>query len=96
MKRSDQDEFVACYDSDNRYARKPTWSEENPNGRWRRFTYDELLQRDKLSLDIFWLRDESLEESENLPDPDVIAAEIAEDLRAALAQFEEILGDIAD
>jgi len=52
------------------------------------------LARDKVNLDIFWLRDESLEDSANLPDPNVIAAEIVEDLRTALAQFEEILADI--
>ena len=48
------------------------------------------MQRDKISLDIFWLRDESLEDSANLPDPDVIAADIIEDLRTALEQFEAI------
>jgi len=59
-----------------RHDRKPTWSEENPDGRWRTYTYDEIITRDKASLDIFWLRDESLEDSANLPDPDVIAAEM--------------------
>ena len=51
-------------------------------------------QRDKANLDIFWLRDESLEDSENLPPPDVIAEEIMEDLRAALEQLEEIAADL--
>ncbi len=55
---------------------------------------DELVLRDKCSLDLFWLRDESLEASENLPEPDVIAAEIAEDLRAALEEFEEVANDL--
>jgi type I restriction enzyme M protein len=63
-------------------------------GRWRAYAYDELLQRDKVSLDLFWLKDESLEDSANLPDPDVIAAEIVEDLRAALEEFEAVLGDL--
>lgn len=63
-------------------------------GRWRAYTYDELINRDKLSLDIFWLRDESLSDSDNLPDPDVLAAEIVEDLEAALEQFREIAGDL--
>ena len=63
-------------------------------GRWRRYTYAELQQRDKLSLDITWLRDQSLEDSANLPEPDLIAAEIAEDLRAALEQFEAIALDL--
>ena len=56
----------------------------------RSFTYDELVARDKVNLDIFWLRDESLEDSANLPSPDVLALEIVEDLKAALAQFESI------
>ncbi len=58
------------------------------------FTYDELVKRDKVSLDIFWLKDESLEDSANLPDPDVIAAEVAEDLQAALDQFSQIAADL--
>ena len=56
--------------------------------------YEDLLKRDKVNLDIFWLKDESLEDSANLPDPDVIAAEIAEDLQAALDQFSLIASDL--
>ncbi len=96
LQRSDLDEFVACYNADNRHERSPTWSEENSDGRWRSFTYDELMQRDKASLDIFWLRDESLEDSANLEDPDVIAAEIVEDLQSALEQFSAIETDLAE
>jgi type I restriction enzyme M protein len=80
--------------SRDRYQRTPTWSEKNPDGRWRAYDYDELINRDKASLDIFWLRDESLEESDNLPDPDVLAQEIVEDLEAALEQFREIASDL--
>ena len=58
------------------------------------FVYEDLLKRDKVSLDIFWLKDKSLEDSANLPDPDVIAAEIAEDLQAALDQFTQIAADL--
>jgi type I restriction enzyme M protein len=58
--------------------------------RFRPFSYDELLQRDKVSLDLIWLRDESLEGSDNLPAPDVLAQEIAEDLEAALSAFAQI------
>jgi type I restriction enzyme M protein len=64
-------------------------------GRWRSYNYDELVSHDKASLDIFWLKDESLEASDNLPDPDVIALEIVEDLEAALEQFREIATDLA-
>jgi type I restriction enzyme M protein len=62
--------------------------------RFKSFTYEELLKRDKLNLDIFWLKDESLEDSANPPDPDIIAEEIVEDLQAALAQFAEIAADL--
>ena len=58
------------------------------------FSYDDLLKRGKLNLDIFWLKDESLEDSANLPDPNIIASEIVEDLQAALAQFAEIAADL--
>ena len=63
-------------------------------GRWRVYDYEELANRDKASLDIFWLRDESLSDSDNLPAPEAIAAEIVEDLEAALEQFREIANDL--
>jgi len=94
MTRGDLDEFVVCYRPGDRHNRTATWSEDNPDGRWRAYSYDELIGRDKASLDVFWLRDESLEDSANLPDPHILAAEIAEDLRAALEQIEDILGDL--
>jgi len=94
LKREDLDEFVQCYNPANRQDRKPTWSEEKQDGRWRSYEYEELVSRDKASLDIFWLRDDSLEDSDNLPDPGIIAAEIVEDLEAALEQFREIATDL--
>src|SRR6266508_19806 len=63
LARADLDEFAACFNPANRHTRAPTWSEQNPTGRWRAYTYEELLARDKVSPDLFWLRDESLEES---------------------------------
>jgi len=94
LKRGDLDEFVACYNPKNRHERKPMWSEKNPDGRWRAYTYDELVARDKASLDIFWLKDESLEDSDNLPLPEVIAQEMIEDLEAALEQLRLIASDL--
>jgi len=95
LKREDLDESVACYGAGgNRHARKPTWFEQNPDGRWRAYDYDELAKRDKVSLDIFWLRDESLSESDHLPEPGMIAAEIVADLEAALEQFRLIAEDL--
>ena len=87
LTRADLDDFVACYNAGNRLERAET-------ERFRRFSYDELTKRDKANLDIFWLRDESMEDSATLPPPDVIAEEILEDLRAALEQLEEIAGDL--
>jgi type I restriction enzyme M protein len=91
LARVDLDEFVTCYHPENRHDRQATWSEENPQGRWRVYSYEELAARDKVNLDIFWLRDESLEDSANLPEPDVLAAEIVEELEVALEQFRGIV-----
>ncbi len=79
---------------ENRHKRKPTWSEKNSDGRWRKFTYDEIIARDKTSLDIFWLKDESLADLDHLPDPDVLAGEIVENLEAGLESFREIVGKL--
>ena len=94
LTRADLDGFVECYRPENRHERTPTWSDEDPDGRWRAFAYDELMARDKVNLDIFWLRDESLEDTADLPNPDVLAAEIVEDLQAALEQFREIAEEL--
>lgn len=80
-------DFVQCYNPENRYNRHET-------EQFKSFTYDELMQRDKVSLDIFWLKDESLEDTENLPDPDILARDIAENLEAALQQFSSIYEDL--
>jgi type I restriction enzyme M protein len=96
LAREDLDDFVACYKPENRHKRKATWSEDNPIGRWRPYSYDELIERDKVNLDIFWLRDESLEDTANLPNPDILAAEIVEDLQAALEQFSGIAEDLGE
>ncbi len=60
---------------------------DNPEGRWRKFGYDEIIARDKTSLDVTWLKDNLLADVDNLPDPDVLAAEIAENLESALDGF---------
>ena len=87
LTRGDLDEFVTAYSADNRSARAES-------ERFHKFTYDELVARDKASLDVFWLRDESLEDTDNLPAPEVIAAEIIEDLQAALAEFAALAGEV--
>jgi type I restriction enzyme M protein len=90
LRRADLDDFVECFRPAKRHLRKPTWSGENPGSRWRCFTYDELLKRDKLNLDLFWLKDDSLEDSESLPEPDELAEEIVEDLQTALELFSTV------
>ena len=96
MARADLDEFVACYRPCARQTREATWSEQTPDGRWRPYSYDAVIGRDKVSLDLFWLRDESVEDSADLPEPHVLARQIADDLRSALGQMEEILADLEE
>lgn len=90
MQKANLQDFINCYSPQNRAQRQPTWSETNPEGRWRKFAYDELISRDKTSLDIFWLKDNSLTDLDNLPDPDVLAIEIIENLAAGLENFKAI------
>ena len=74
-------------------TRKATWSDENnPQGRWRAYSYEELTAKDKTNLDIFWLKDDSLEDTESLPPPKVLAAEIVEQLEVALEEFRSVEG----
>ena len=92
MRFEDLSGFVRCYNPQNRHKRKPSWNEKDrPEGRWRSFSYGELKARDKTSLDIFWLKDKSLTNLDNLPEPDDLAEEIIENLEAGLNSFREIL-----
>jgi type I restriction enzyme M protein len=93
MTDTDLEDFVCCYYPENRHQRKATWSEENPDGRWRRFSVKEILERDKCSLDIFWIKDKSLADLDNLPE-DVLAADIIENLQSALSGFQELMQQI--
>lgn len=91
---ADLEDFVKAYHPQNRHKRTETWSESNEEGRWRKFTYEEILARDKTSLDIFWLKDKSLTDLDNLPDPDILAAEIIENIESGLNSFREIMETI--
>jgi type I restriction enzyme M protein len=94
LRRHHLDEFVELYHPENRYDREATWSEENLEGRWRRYTYEEIMRREGANLDLSWIRDKSLEDSADLEAPDLIAEEIADDLEAALEQFATIATDL--
>jgi type I restriction enzyme M protein len=87
LRYEDLEDFMTSYNAENRRERIET-------ERFKSFSYDELMQRDKVSLDIFWLKDESLEDSANLPDPDVLAAEIVDNLEAALEEFRAVYEDL--
>jgi type I restriction enzyme M protein len=84
LRRQHLDEFVESFLTGKGRA------ERVESQRWKSFPYDQLIARDEVNLDITWLRDDSLEDVDNLPAPDVIAREIVEDLTAALAEFEAI------
>ena len=91
LRFDDLQEFIACYNPSNRHERKEDWNEEtNPEGRWRKFSYEQIIARDKTSLDVFWLKDKSLADLDNLPDPDELALDIIENLEAGLSSFKEI------
>ncbi len=92
LKLEDLADFIECYNPGNINKRKETYNAEtNPEGRWRKFGYDEIVERDKTSLDISWIKDKSLTDLDNLPDPDVLANEIIENLKAGIESFEEIM-----
>lgn len=92
MQLEDLRDFINCYNPTNRHSRKETYNAQtNTEGRWRKFTYDEIISRDKTSLDITWIKDKSLADLDNLPDPDVLAGDIIENLEAGLESFREIM-----
>ena len=91
MEDADLDDFVRCYNPQNHHSRQETWSADQPDGRWRKFTVQEILERDKTSLDIFWIKDKSLTDLDNLPEPDVLAEEIIDNLESALGSFRELM-----
>ncbi len=83
----DLEDFIDCYNPENRHEREET-------ERFKSFSYDKLMERDKVNLDIFWLKDDSLEDIEDLPEPEVLATDITENLEAALDQFSQIQDDL--
>ena len=91
LRYEDLKEFIDCYNPLDRHKRKELWSEQkNPEGRWRKFSYEQIVARDKTSLDIFWLKDKSLADLDNLPEPEVLAEEIVQNIEAALNSFREV------
>ena len=96
MTDADLEDFIRCYHPENRHARTETWSEVNPDGRWRRFSAEDILKRDKTSLDIFWIKDKSLADLDSLPDPDELAADIIDNLQSAMDSFKELMHQLEE
>ena len=96
LKLSDLQDFIHCYNPSNLHQRQETYhSDTNPEVRWRKFSYEEIINRDKTSLDITWIKDQSLTDLDNLPDPDILANDIIENLEASIEDFKEIMEAIA-
>lgn len=96
LRFEDLRDFIACYNPENRHNRQETWHEtDNPEGRWRKYSLEQIVARDKTSLDIFWLKDKSLADLDNLPEPDDLAEDIIENIEAGLASFREVLAGLA-
>lgn len=95
MRFDDLTEFMKCYNPLNRHKRKATWDEASKaEGRWRKFTYDELIARERTSFDIFWLKDKSLTDLDNLPEPDILVRSIIDNLEASLESFRHVLAGV--
>jgi type I restriction enzyme M protein len=96
LRFEDLADFISCYNPANRHQRTETWHpEKNPEGRWRKFSCSELVARDKTSLDLFWLKDESLTDLDNMPEPADLAEEIIENIEAGLACFRSVAQNLA-
>jgi len=94
LKFDDLSDFIRCYNPENRNKRKATWSDKAPEGRWRKFTYDEIVSRDKCSLDISWLKDDNATDLDNLPEPRELAEEIISGLKSASDRFQAVLNEL--
>lgn len=97
LKRSDLDDFVTCYNADNIAARKETWSEENPNGRWKKFTYDELISRTNTGLDITWIKnDEDEFKDYSLQQLFDLVKEKSGNIATAVSELENLIAEIKE
>lgn len=88
-------DFIKCYNPDNKSQRQETWNENTQVGRWRRYTYNDIINRDKANMDIFWLKDNNLIDLDNLPEPDDLINDIIENIESALANFKTIRDSVS-
>jgi type I restriction enzyme M protein len=90
-------DFIACYNPSNRHERTETYNAEtNPNGRWRKFTYDEIIARDKASLDIKWIESKSDLSEITLAELVDQIIEKSENIRGAALALEQLISEIEE
>lgn len=94
LKESHFDEFLKCYCDGDLSARKETYSVDNPNGRWRKFTYEEILARDKTSLDISWIKSQNTSDDYTLAELLGIIKEKSDNITSAVAELEKLIGEV--
>ena len=94
LKIESLNDFVVCYNPKNIKNRKETWNIDNPEGRWKKFSYDEIIMREKANLDITWIKDESSLDYDNLPEPDDLINDMIENLGSALTNLKAIKDSI--
>ena len=90
------DDFVKCYADGDLSKRKETYSEENPNGRWRKFTIEDILARDKTSLDITWMKVDSGTEDYTLAELLDMIKEKSNNIAKAVAELETLIGEVEE
>jgi len=96
LRLDDLRDFITCYNPANSHQRKESWhSDKSPDGRWRKFTFAELAARAKNSLDLFWLKDDSLADLDNLPEPADLAEEIIDNIEAGLANYRTVVAALS-
>jgi len=94
LRESNLDDFVACYNPENRHIRKETYSAENPDGRWRKFSYAEVIARDKTSLDITWIKSSDSTDDYTLSELLGTIKEKSATITAAVCALEELIGEV--
>lgn len=96
LKTEHFDEFVECYADGDLSKRKETYSEENPNGRWRKFTIEDILARDKTSLDITWMKSDSGTDDYTLAELLDMIKEKSSNIAKAVAELEQLIGEVEE
>ena len=97
IKRSDLDDFVACYHAEDINARQETWSEETPNGRWRKYPVADVLSRDKTNLDISWIKEEGESADDyTLAELFSIIEDKSKSISNAVESLKKLIGDIEE